>query len=330
MLMPALARSSTPRGCTLCHPRRRNQSPTRGGLIVHLGELSAAGRALTAEPLAPASDATLAELRDPMRRPPEPYSPLPSEVTNYQPEEPCPFPLPAFLAGLRKARRGAAASPSGATNEHLRILLDDVVGSQLLHCAAQRLAQADVPAPALAAIRVGTLGPCSCSCCWALDASRDHRAASSTSDVLASRALPLERAIARVEARVGRNVALAAMIIDLLVHDARVIEAVVCNGLPLWHGAQFAVDATLVSPVTRDGRSHNDGRRTPRSTEADAVASSFSSRWADTGLRKLSPLFASLPRVQQVPLPPSATLPRPSGFSDGVASSPSCARCHFL
>ena len=92
-----------------------------------------------------------------MRRPPEPYGPLPPEVANYQPEEPCPFLLPAFLAGLRKARRGAAAGPSGATNEHLRILLDDEVDGQLLHCAAQCLAQADVPAPALAAIRVGRI-----------------------------------------------------------------------------------------------------------------------------------------------------------------------------
>ena len=35
-------------------------------------------------------------------------------------------------------------------------------------------------------------------------------------------------------------------------HDARRIE-VVCNGLPLWHGHQLAFDATVVSPVARDG-----------------------------------------------------------------------------
>ena len=32
---------------------------------------------------------------------------------------------------------------------------------------------------------------------------------------------------------------------------------VVCNGLPLWNGTQLAVDATLVSPVTHDGRPHD-------------------------------------------------------------------------
>ena len=35
-------------------------------------------------------------------------------------------------------------------------------------------------------------------------------------------------------------------------HDSRQIE-VVANGLPLWHGAQLAVDTTMVSPVRRDG-----------------------------------------------------------------------------
>ena len=34
--------------------------------------------------------------------------------------------------------------------------------------------------------------------------------------------------------------------------DARCIE-VVANGLPLWHGAQLAIDATIVCPVTRAG-----------------------------------------------------------------------------
>ena len=77
------------------------------------------------------------------------------------------------------------------------------------------------------------LGPRSCSCRGALDAYRDHRAECSTSGVLASGALPLERAVARVCARKpARNVALAAMNIDVPIDDARRIE-VVCNGLPL-------------------------------------------------------------------------------------------------
>ena len=66
--------------------------------------------------------------------------------------------------------------------------------------------------------------------------------------VITGRRVP-PRALARVcreaGARVARNVRLADMNLDVPVQDARRIE-VVCNGLPLWHGEQLAVDATLV------------------------------------------------------------------------------------
>ena len=55
--------------------------------------------------------------------------------------------------------------------------------------------------------------------------------------------------------RVARNVRLADMNLDVPVADTRRIE-VVANGLPLWHGSQLAVDATIVSPFTRQGRAH--------------------------------------------------------------------------
>ncbi|OLP73283.1 hypothetical protein AK812_SmicGene47533 [Symbiodinium microadriaticum] len=84
----------------------------------------------------------------------------------------------------------------------------------------------------------------------------DHRAACATSGVLPTRALSLEHALARfcreAGARVARNVRVADMNSDVLLSDARKIE-VGCNGLPLWHGALLAVDATLVSPLTHDG-----------------------------------------------------------------------------
>ena len=66
--------------------------------------------------------------------------------------------------------------------------------------------------------------------------------------VFPTRALPLEHALAGVcreaGARVARSVRVADMRIDVPASDARRIE-VVCNGLPFWHGAQFAVDETL-------------------------------------------------------------------------------------
>jgi hypothetical protein len=54
-------------------------------------------------------------------------------------------------------------------------------------------------------------------------------------------------------ARVAENVLLQNMnLAGISARDGRQIE-VVANGLPLWGGAQLAVDTTLVSPVRRDG-----------------------------------------------------------------------------
>ena len=49
------------------------------------------------------------------------------------------------------------------------------------------------------------------------------------------------------DARVARNVRLADMNLDVPVADERRIE-VVADGLPLWHGSQLALDATIVLP----------------------------------------------------------------------------------
>eukprot|EP00439_Symbiodinium_sp_Y106_P054770 s3461_g7.t1 len=45
------------------------------------------------------------------------------------------------------------------------------------------------------------------------------------------------------------------MNLDVPIADERRIE-VVANGLPLWHGSRLAVDATIVSPLTRLGEAH--------------------------------------------------------------------------
>ena len=82
-------------------------------------------------------------------------------------------------------------------------------------------------------------------------AARDHVAACPTSGVLRTRAVPAERAIARVcrEAggRVAMHVRVAEMNVDVPVSDARRIE-ILASALPVWHGAQVAIDATMVSP----------------------------------------------------------------------------------
>ena len=86
-----------------------------------------------------------------------------------------------------------------------------------------------------------------------------HRAACAVAGVLGKRGFPLEcgsTGVPRGRARVSTNIPVREM--DLAAHhahhnlDGRRLE-VVADGLTLWHGAQLAIDATLVSPLRRDG-----------------------------------------------------------------------------
>ena len=101
------------------------------------------------------------------------------------------------------------------------------------------------------------LAPKRCPCGGRLDEYGDHRSACAQVGALARRAGPLERAAARIckeaGARVASHVALRDLNLDVPAGDGRRIE-VVANGLPIWQGAQIAVDATIVSPVRRDGQ----------------------------------------------------------------------------
>ena len=127
----------------------------RAAALAHLGELSAASAALTAMPMAPASLETLAALRDPERRPPTRQVPLPPDFRSSHPRDPLALNSHRFLRNVRSGRRGAAAGPSGCTAEHLRVLADDEASADLLLRAAERLANADVPADVLAGVRLG-------------------------------------------------------------------------------------------------------------------------------------------------------------------------------
>jgi len=89
-----------------------------------------------------------------------------------------------------------------------------------------------------------------CRCRRLLDPHGDHRAACANAGVLAKRSFPLESAMARVCREAGARVRTNVMVRDLNLgvarpDDARRIE-VVADGLPLFHGAQLAVDATVV------------------------------------------------------------------------------------
>ena len=133
---------------------RRLERATR---LAHLGELSAARQALTSEPLAPPTEATLQQLTDPSRRPAEPYRPLPQDILDAAPDVPLALDRTALLANLRRARRGAAPGPSGYTAEILRLVLDEEDASQLFFEVASLLARAHVPESAVAGLALGRL-----------------------------------------------------------------------------------------------------------------------------------------------------------------------------
>ena len=100
----------------------------------------------------------------------------------------------------------------------------------------------------------------SCRCGRPLDARGHHRTSCPTSGVLGRRGFALESAAARVCREAGARVRTNVFVrdLDLLpqgVPDQRRLE-VVAEGLPLFHGAQLAIDTTLVSPLRADGAPH--------------------------------------------------------------------------
>ena len=98
--------------------------------------LTPASRSLTAKPLA-AGDETTSSLMSSATRTagPKGESSRSPQRARTCPVEACPVPETLLLACLRGARRGSEAGPSGMTNEHLRLLLDDQCDLAILHKA---------------------------------------------------------------------------------------------------------------------------------------------------------------------------------------------------
>ena len=107
--------------------------------------------------------------------------------------------------------------------------------------------------------------------CRLLDVLGHHRAACAQAGVLGRRGYALESAAARVCREAGARVTTNVMVRDLDLLPLHQVDAhrleVVADGLPLFHGAQVALDTTLVSPLRRDGTPHT------RCAVEDGVAS---------------------------------------------------------
>ena len=117
---------------------------------VRMGEVSRARQCLTGAALAPGTTETLAELQN--KRPQEVLRPVPEEVLNCTPEQPVKLDRQKFFESLKSAPRGSSPGPGACTYEHLRILLDDVVTTELLFEACTSLSQAMLPSEISAAL----------------------------------------------------------------------------------------------------------------------------------------------------------------------------------
>ena len=108
----------------------------------------------------------------------------------------------------------------------------------------------------------------SCRCGRPLDALGHHRAACARAGVLVRRGFALESVVARICREAGGRVSANVLLRDLDLHapiaaDGRRLEVAV-DGMPLFGGAQLAVDTTLVSALhcdgtARRGAAHNEG-----------------------------------------------------------------------
>ena len=108
-----------------------------------------------------------------------------------------------------------------------------------------------------------------CQCGRPLDPCGHHRAACSGAGLLGRRGFAVESAAARVRREAGGRVAVNVMVrdMDLAIpnaHDARWLEVLV-DGLPLYGGAQLAIDTTLVSPI------HCNGSARPGTADIDGI-----------------------------------------------------------
>ena len=142
--------------------RRRGQAEdavraARALSLVQMGELSSVRQALEGVPLAPGNLATSGILTDPSRRPLFPRRALSEEVRIAEPAEPFVLDSVEFLVCIRKARRGAAAGPSGMTSDHLFPVLESEGDSESLAKVASMLAVGNVPDEIIEAIRLGRL-----------------------------------------------------------------------------------------------------------------------------------------------------------------------------
>ena len=122
-----------------------------------------------------------------------------------------------------------------------------------------------------------------CRCGRPLDSFGHHRAACSGAGVLGRRGFVVESIGARIcregGARVSTNVHVRDL--DILAPEVHDGMEIIAEGLPLFGGAQLAVDMTLVSAH------HCDGSARARAARVDGIALEAARRWKERTYREL-------------------------------------------
>ena len=123
-----------------------------------MGELSHAARLLSSPGIAPGTQQTLDELRNPALRPTIPSEPFPQEFQQFRPRSDG-IRLDKHIFGnvLRTSRRGQSAGLSGGRCEYYKICLEDTVAFDVLFNVAELLARSHVPSSIRDVLQISTL-----------------------------------------------------------------------------------------------------------------------------------------------------------------------------
>ncbi|CAK0830299.1 unnamed protein product, partial [Prorocentrum cordatum] len=136
---------------------RRQRALEDAVALVRAGGLSKARQLLASRGLAPGTAETLAELRDPARRPPRPAADLPPAARAFQPTRPVELDRRIWTDCVRSAPKGSSSSLSGASFELLKLALDEDETLELQAAVAERYARAEIPASVARALGTGRM-----------------------------------------------------------------------------------------------------------------------------------------------------------------------------
>ena len=124
---------------------------------VRMREVRRARLHLTSSGLAPGTPATLAQLRDPARRPAALSEALPPEATSYRPARSVNLEWASLANALRSAGRGSAADLAGARYEHYRVLMEEKETWAEFADLIQDFVRAKVPDEVMQGLRMGRM-----------------------------------------------------------------------------------------------------------------------------------------------------------------------------